>query len=172
LTWVILALAVLWLLLGMVGGSFQSKLADVQKNDNASWLPKSAQSTKVANESEKFNSVETVPGFIVYERSSGLTDTDRAKITADAAAFRKLEGVAGDQVAEPVFKGDAASISVPLIGKENGKAVQGTALVDAEKRVLSAAKNNLPSGLSVHSAGAGGLLVAFIDAFSGIDGAL
>jgi putative drug exporter of the RND superfamily len=172
LTWVILGVAVLWLLLGMVGGSFQGKLADVQKNDNASWLPKSAQSTKVANESEKFNSVETVPGFIVYERTSGLTDTDRAKITADAAAFRKLKGVAGDQVGQPVFKGDAASISVPLIGKENGKAVQGPALVDAEKRVLSAAKDNLPDGLSVNSAGAGGLLVAFIDAFSGIDGAL
>ena len=172
MTWVILGLAVLWLLLGMVGGSFQGKLADVQKNDNASWLPKSAQSTKVANESEQFNSVETVPGFVVYERTSGLTTADKTKISADAAAFRKLEGVAADQVGQPVFKDDAASISVPLIGKENGKAVQGPALVDAEKRVLDAARQNLPSGLSVHSAGAGGLLVAFIDAFSGIDGAL
>ena len=170
--WLIAFLGLVWFLVGLSGGGYQSKLEDVQKNDNAAWLPKSAQSTKVADESEKFNSVQTIPGFIVYERTSGLTGADRAKITADAKAFRDIKGVAADQVAAPVFTDTVANIFVPLIGKENGKAVQGPALVDTEKAVLKAAKRDRPAGLTVHSAGAGGVLVAFIDAFSGIDGTL
>src|SRR5919197_304940 len=86
--WFVLGLAVIWLVIGFAGSGYQAKLADVQKNDNASWLPKSAQSTKVADEAETFNSVQTIPGFVVYERPSGLTSADRAKITSDAAAFR------------------------------------------------------------------------------------
>jgi RND superfamily putative drug exporter len=171
---VVVGIAVLWLLLGMYGNSFQAKLGDVQKNDNASWLPKSAQSTKVADESEKFSSTQTIPGFVVYERTSGLTAADKAKIAADAQAFRTLKGVAADQVAAPVFStdGKVAQISVPLIGKQNGTAVKGPDLVKYEKKVVKTAKDHAPPGLTVHSAGAGGLLVAFIDAFSGIDGAL
>jgi RND superfamily putative drug exporter len=173
-TWLVLGVAVLWLLLGMYGNGFQAKLGDVQKNDNASWLPKSAQSTKVADESERFSSTQTIPGFIVYQRPSGLTAADRAKIGSDAVAFRTLKGVAADQVAAPVFSkdGTVAQISVPLVGKHNGTAVKGPDLVKYEKQIIKTAKANAPPGLSVHSAGAGGLLVAFIDAFSGIDGAL
>ncbi|MDT4945087.1 MAG: putative drug exporter of the superfamily [Pseudonocardiales bacterium] len=169
---VIAALAVLWFLIGASGGSYQAKLTDVQKNDNAAWLPKSAQSTKVADQSERFNPVQTIPGFIVYERPSGLTDADKAKITADAATFRGIEGVAADEVGAPVFKGTVASISVPLVGKDHGKAVQGPDLVATEKAIIKAANAGAPAGLAVNSAGPGGLLVAFIDAFSGIDGAL
>jgi RND superfamily putative drug exporter len=169
---IIAALAVLWFLIGASGGSYQAKLTDVQKNDNAAWLPKSAQSTKVADQSEKFNPVQTIPGFIVYERTSGLTDADKAKITADAATFRGIKGVAADQVGAPVFKDTVANISVPLVGKDHGTAVQGPELVAAEKAIIKAANAGAPDGLAVNSAGPGGLLVAFIDAFSGIDGAL
>ena len=87
-------LAIIVFLVGLTGGSFQGKLADVQKNDNSQYLPGSADSTKVLNESDKFNSIQSIPGFIVYQRTSGLTATDKAKIAADAVAFRSLEGVA------------------------------------------------------------------------------
>ena len=77
----------------------QSKLADVQKNDNSSFLPASADSTKVANESQKFNPVQTIPGFIVYQRPSGLTAADKAEDRrATVPKFRAAKGVAGDQV--------------------------------------------------------------------------
>ncbi|MCU1659002.1 MAG: hypothetical protein JWO57_3658, partial [Pseudonocardiales bacterium] len=170
--YVIAALGIVIFLVGLAGGSYQSKLNSVQKNDNAAWLPKSAESTKVANEQEKFSSVQSIPGFIVYERASGLTAADKAKITADAQTFRDIPGVAADEVAAPVFKANVANISVPLVAKTDGKAVQGDKLVKVEKNILKAAKAGAPQGLSVHSAGAGGLLVAFIDAFSGIDGSL
>jgi putative drug exporter of the RND superfamily len=170
--YLIAGFAVLWLLVGLSGGSYQGKLGDVQKNDNSAWLPKSAESTKVADEQEKFTSVQSIPGFIVYQRTSGLTTADKSKISADVAAFRTIDGVAADEVAAPIFKDTVAQISVPLVGKHDGKAVQGPDLVDTEKKVIKTAKAGAPSGLVVHSAGGGGLLVAFIDAFSGIDGAL
>src|SRR6476646_1068566 len=168
LLWAFGALAIIFLLVGLAGGGYQGKLGDVQKNDNSSFLPSSADSTKVANESEKFNSVQTIPGFVVYRRASGLTAQDRAKIVADVAKFRQVDGVAGDQVGLPQYRPTTnptvAAVSVPLVGKDNGKSVTGPDLVKTEKNVLKIARADLPEGLEVHSAGAGGVLVAFIDA--------
>ena len=178
IVWVFAALAVLFFLVGFGGLSFQSKLSDVQKNDNSSFSPSSADSTKVTNASEKFSSTETIPGFIVFQRDSGLTAADKAFITSKAAAFAKIKNVAADQVGAPSYSssgsrsGKVASVAVPLIGKLDGRSRTGPDLVDAEKAVIKEAKAGAPGGLVVHSAGAGGVLVAFIDAFSGLDGTL
>jgi RND superfamily putative drug exporter len=165
---------VLMLLVGGFGGSYQGKLGSVQKNDNAAYLPATAESTRVSDEQRRFVPVETVPGFLVYQRGGGLTPADRAAIAADAAAVRRLPGVAGDQVPAPQFSrdGTTASIAVPLVARSGGKAVNGDRLVAVEKDVLATARDGVPAGLTVHSAGPGGLLVALIDSFSGIDGTL
>ncbi len=170
----IAVLGVAWLLFGLAGGQYQGKLSSVQKNDNAAYLPGSAESTKVDNQASQFQHVQTVPGFVVYQRPAGLTPSDRAKIEADDQLFRSIPGVAGDQVGKPVFASDAttASISVPLVGKNGSVSVQGQTLVNVEKSVLKAARQGAPAGLAIHSAGPGGLLVALIDSFTGIDGVL
>jgi len=167
--WVVLGLAIVVFFVGLFGLGYQSKLADVQKNDNSSFLPGSADSTKVANEQEKFSTVQSIPGSIVYQRDGGLTSADRQAIGADVAKFKAIKGVSVDEVGVPQFKDDVANISVPLIAKQNGKSVNGPDLVDAEKAVVKAARDSAPVGLEVHSAGAGGVIVAFIDAFSGLD---
>ena len=167
-------LGIAWFLFGAAGGSYQGRLSSVQKNDNAAYLPASAESTKVDNESQRYQSVQAIPGFVVYQRSGGLTAADRQAIDRTAARMRTLPGVAHDQVGSPVFAADGAtaSIQVPLVGKDGNVSVQGDTLVKVEKDVLSVARQMAPPGLAVHSAGPGGLLVAFIDAFTGIDGAL
>ena len=167
-------LGIAWLLVGLVGGSYQGKLSSVQKNDNAAYLPGSAESTKVDTESQLYQSVQAIPGFIVYQRPGGLTAGDRAAIADAAAGFRSIPGVAADQVGEPQFAADGAtaSVAVPLVGKRGDVSVQGNTLVDVEKAVLRQARSTAPAGVVVHSAGPGGLLVAFIDAFNGIDGTL
>ena len=149
--WVMLGVAIVLLLVGMVGGPYIGKLSEVQKNDNAAYLPKSAESTKVDKESEGFSSVQTIPGFIVYQRASALTDADKAKIEADAAAFRNLPGVASDQVASPKFAADGktANVPVPLIGKRGNVSVNGNDLVDVEKKVISTARDGAPAGLAI-----------------------
>ena len=149
--------------------------ADVQKNDNSSFLPASADSTKVSNEAQKFNTVQTIPGFIVYQRTSGLTAADKQKIAADATKFRSLKGVAADQVGHAAVqhrRQDRRRSPSPWSARTHGKSVKGPDLVDNEKRVIKTAKAGAPPGLRVHSAGAGGVLVAFIDAFSGIESSL
>ncbi len=173
--WVFAALAVLFFLVGAAGGSYQGKLADVQKNDNSSFLPSSADSTKVANEQQKFTTIQSIPGFVVYQHKGGLTPADKQKIAADVVQFKTVKGVAADEVAAPVYSqkdSSVAAVSVPLIGKNHGKSAKGPDLVNAEKAVLKIARKDAPSGLAVHSAGAGGILAAFIDAFNGLDGAL
>jgi putative drug exporter of the RND superfamily len=169
IVWVFAGLAVLFFLIGGAGSSYQGKLSDVQKNDNSSFLPGSADSTKVANEQEKFSTIQSIPGFVVYQRDGGLTAADKAKIAADVAKFKAVKGVSPDEVGAPQFKGDVAAVSVPLVGKDNGKSVKGPDLVDAEKDVLKVARADAPDGLKIHSAGAGGIIAAFIDAFSGLD---
>jgi putative drug exporter of the RND superfamily len=99
--YIVAALAAFWFLFGAAGGSYQGKLSEVQKNDQAAYLPNSAESTKVNDEAQKFQPVQTIPGFIVYERAGGLTAADKSKIAADAQAFRGIRGVAGDQVPPP-----------------------------------------------------------------------
>jgi putative drug exporter of the RND superfamily len=172
--WGSVAVAIVLLVVGVIGGPYIGKLGSVQKNDNSAYLPKSAESTRVDKESERFNSLQTIPGFIVYQRDTGLTAADKTKIAADAQAIRGIAGVASDQVAVPRFAADGktANISVPLIGKNGNVSVNGDDLVNVEKNVIAVARNGAPPGLAVHSAGAGGLLVAFIDAFKGIDGTL
>ncbi|HET6965442.1 MAG TPA: MMPL family transporter [Acidimicrobiales bacterium] len=167
-------LGIVWLLVGLAGGQYQGKLSSVQKNDNAAYLPSSAESTKVDTESQLYQSVQAIPGFLVYQRPGGLTAADRAAISAQARAFRSTPGVAADQVGSPQYAADGAtaSLAVPLVGKRGNVSVQGDTLVKVEKAVIKQARAGVPAGLVVHSAGPGGLLVAFIDAFSGIDGTL
>jgi RND superfamily putative drug exporter len=172
--YVVAGLAAIWFVIGAAGGPYQGKLSEVQKNDNSAYLPGSAESTKVSNQVEKFTPVETIPAFMVYERSGGLTAADKARIAADRAKILTVKGIAADQVTAPVYsdKQPAAYISAPLIAKSNGKEVDGKKLADVEKAVVKIATTGVPDGLTVRPAGPGGLIVAFIDSFNGIDGAL
>jgi len=170
----VIVLAVLTFLVGFVGLGYEGKLSQVQKNENSDYLPKSAESTKVANESTAFLKIETIPGFIVYQRTSGLTQDDLSAIRSAFDKIKALPGVDKVQMTAPQISQDktAASIYAPLITKQDGKNLNGQQLSDNEKAVIAAGKAALPSGLVAHPAGPGGLLSALIDAFSGLDGAL
>ncbi|MDQ1752514.1 MAG: putative drug exporter of the superfamily, partial [Pseudonocardiales bacterium] len=167
-------IAILLFLAGGAGGSFQGKLAEVQKNDNAAYLPGSAESTKVANESAKFLKIESIPGFVVFNRTGGLTGADKDVVTRAFTAIQTLPGVDRRAMTPPLYAADmtVASIYTPLIAKQNGATLNGDVLAKNEKRIIDTAKAQLPAGLAAHPAGPGGLLVAFIDAFSGLDSSL
>lgn len=175
IVWYFGALALIVLLIGLTGGSFQSKLSNVQKNDNSAFSPSSADSTKVSNAAGAFQSIQTIPGNLVFQRAGGLTSADEKFLDTLPATLGKIPNVAADQIGQPTLSTTdpgVAEISVPLVGKKGAVDRTGPQLVDAEKAVIKAAKAGAPAGLVVHSAGAGGVLVAFIDAFSGLDGTL
>ena len=166
-------LGLVFLLFGLSGSQYQAKLSQVEKNDNAAFLPSSAESTKVNNEAQLYQSVQAIPGFVVYQRPGGLTSRDRTAIAAEARGFRFIHGVVSDQVGAPQYASDGtAAVAVPLVGKYGKVSVQGDTLKDVEEDVLKDARAGVPPGLVVHSAGPAGLLVALIDSFNGIDGTL
>jgi RND superfamily putative drug exporter len=170
----IIAVAVLAFLGGGFGSSYQGKLSEVQKNDNSSYLPASAESTRASNIAAEFSKTQSLPGFLVFQRTSGLTPADRSAIAAAYAIASTAPGVNSQAAIPPVFSSDgtAASIYVPLTAKSNGVAVSGDKLSTAETDLVAKVQKSIPAGLQMYPAGPGGLLVAFISAFGGLDGTL
>src|SRR5512138_2579811 len=82
--WVVL---LFWLVLVAVAFPLAGKLMGAEKNAASSWLPGSAESTKVLDQQAAFLSPNTLPAVVIYERPSGLTAADSAKIAADATSF-------------------------------------------------------------------------------------
>src|SRR5262245_1455829 len=99
LRWLFPALGlILWLIIGGPLAGLAGKTSEVQKNDNASYLPETAESTVVLQLDKQFAGQETAPGIIVFVRDGGLTDADKATIQ------RQLSEAAdhlGDKLAAP-----------------------------------------------------------------------
>src|SRR4051812_36022130 len=86
---------IFWLAVAAFAGPLAGKLTDVERNDTKSWLPGGAESVQVIDVQSSFASPNTIPAIIVYERPSGLTEADQAKMRADAAAFGSLAELDG-----------------------------------------------------------------------------
>src|SRR5215475_9586704 len=108
-------LVVIWLVFSGQASDYGGKLGEVVKNDNAAFLPSSADATKVAGLESRFVGSEQVPGVVVYERPAGLSGADRSAVTADIAYFRSVAGVAGQPTGPiPSADGKALEVIVPL----------------------------------------------------------
>ena len=130
-TWIAVAVAIGWLLIGSAVGPLSGKLNEVQTNDNASFLPASAESTLVANEAAGFNEQESFPALVVVTRPDGaaLTPADLAAAGAFAESIPGLpagrDATIGDYLdAAPIVPipsedGMAALIAVPLQGRRH-----------------------------------------------------
>ncbi|MGW3292106.1 MMPL family transporter [Streptomyces sp. NPDC001002] len=167
--WVIVAL---WLVVLVVAAPLASKLTDAQDNDAASWLPGSAESTKVLNTSNGFRP-EQIPAVVVYAREGGLTEQDRDKIAQDADQIKKLtaHGIRGSEVRGPVYNSEsapeAAQIYIPITMDEKGWEEIAPA-VDSIRDQTGKSTGEL----SVHVTGPGGVSADFSKAFEGIDSTL
>ena len=160
-------MVLLWLFIGGPLGSFAGKLSSVQENDNAAFLPKSAESTVAANEYAKFVESESVPTIVVFERDGGLTASDQQAIAGLVEELKQVEHVDPQGVAGPIPSADgtAAQVVVPL-ATSDGEELQ-KAVVDIREVTQDA-----PDGLTALVGGPGGILGDFIEAFGAIDGIL
>jgi putative drug exporter of the RND superfamily len=159
---------VFWLLLAFAAGPLAGKLTGAQKNDAASWLPGSAESTKVLQIQQSFQSPNALPAVIVYERPDGVTPDDRSKAQADAAQIAKLEGVQGKPAGpEPSQDGKALLTSVTFdLGADGWQRAP-----DIADQIREVAGAGAP-GLAVHVAGPFGIAADSASAFEGIDSTL
>jgi RND superfamily putative drug exporter len=176
-----------WFALAGVGGPLVGRLSEVQKNDNASFLPKSAESTEVNALAAKFSSTNALPYFVVIERPTGLLPSDSAAVGKFIAGIPSLPfEIKGYSLGSYLAPGQAPTTAIP---SQDGKALLVPVLLDAKKAAevigsssplfegakalkASAATTLKPSGLVVYVTGPGGVLADFVTAFSGIDGIL
>ncbi|GGM56710.1 membrane protein [Longimycelium tulufanense] len=160
-------LLVAWLVLGVFGAPFLSKLSDVQRNDAASFLPASAEATEVSDLQKRFAERNVLPTVAVFERPSGLTPQDSAAVAARVAALGGVAGLAGSVPAPiPSQDGQAAQVVVPVDGQDGARAGK------VAQHVREVVGHDLPDGLSVHVTGPGGYAADLGEVFAGIDGKL
>ncbi|MFI2781087.1 MMPL family transporter [Streptomyces sp. ALB3] len=163
---------VFWLIVLVLAAPLAGKLMDAQDNDATSWLPSSAESTRVWDESMDFRP-EIITTVVVYAREGGLTAADRGRITQDVRQLTTLRahGVRGEETRGPLYSRGAdpaaAQIFVPVTMDEKGWERIGPA-VDSVRDVVGSGGG----GLSVHISGPGGVAADSSEAFSGIDSTL
>src|SRR5688572_29336830 len=150
-------------------GSLAGKTAEVQENDNAAYLPTSAEATQVDAYTEKFVGDPTLPAVVVYVRADGgdLTDADRATIAADIEAVNANQR---DKLAAP---------PIGPVPSEDGKAAQVIvqyAGADPEKLRgdINWLRDRVHShdGLTGYVTGPAGVFADFLVVFDTINGVL
>jgi RND superfamily putative drug exporter len=163
--WLPALLVVLWLGLGAVGGPYAGRLADVATNDNASFLPESAEATEVEHLQRRFGDQQVLPAVVVAERKSGVTAADVRFLTERGAEVARIDGVAGRAAPpEPSEDRQAVQFVVPVrAGGEPGEVVT---------EVREALEEGVPDGLTVLVTGPAGQIADLVVAFGGIDGLL
>jgi len=162
-----LLVVLLWLLVGGPLGSFAGRLAEVQENDNAAFLPQSAESTEALDVLVGFQDQETLPVTVIFERAGGLEPSDRETIAALSEDLASVEFVAEQGVGQPFASddGEAAQVVVQIAATDGDDI---TASVTEMREVLDGS----PDGLTALVGGQGGVLGDFIEAFGAIDGIL
>lgn len=179
-------LVIAWLAIGSIGGQAIGKLSSLQKNDNASFLPEEAESTRVAEAQAAFAQDKTLPMIVVAEREGGLSPGDLADARAFAASLpgRALAldrpATVGDYLtsprvaAVPSKDGKAFLVVLPLaserVSQADGKT---TPLAQIAKTMKQAVADELrPKGYTAYVTGPGGFVADLVTAFGGIDGIL
>lgn len=83
-----LALLIVWLGVGGMLGPYAGKLGEVATNDQASFLPQSAESTQVLDQRKAFDQEATLPAIVVW-----TTDGERITGAQTMAATRAVAGL-------------------------------------------------------------------------------
>ncbi|WP_392667880.1 MMPL family transporter [Streptomyces sp. LN785] len=162
-------LVIVWLGVGGVLGPYAGKLGEVATNDQAAFLPQSAESTKVAAAQQAFRGQETLPAVVVWtaeeQPGAGIGPTQQQAATRALASLKGSPGVVGE-------------VS-PALRSEDGQALEGVVrlrpdlgdgLADALARIEKAAGG--VQGTKVQVAGVAASQADLGHAFAGIDGLL
>ncbi|MEU7415453.1 MMPL family transporter [Streptomyces antibioticus] len=162
-----LLLIAVWLGVGGVLGPYAGRLGEVATNDQAAFLPRSAESTAVVTAQRAFRQDETLPAIVVWTGTGTRTGLTERRAAADGvlASLADTPGVAG-QVSPALLSEDGEALEgvVPL------RTDLGDDLAGTLDRIRTAAER-VP-GTTVQLAGPAAAQADLSDAFAGIDGLL
>jgi RND superfamily putative drug exporter len=157
-----LAFTVAWIAVAAWGGPYFGRVDEVSVNDQASYLPSSAESTQVQERFTDFFGDSTIPAVVVAERAGGTTAEDQTWLQ-ELTARLPLEVSAISGGVSPAIAsadGEAAQIFVPLSVRTDVRAAVAELVTSLE---------SAPEGLDVYVTGAAGLSADLGGAFGGVD---
>ncbi|HBK38525.1 MAG TPA: hypothetical protein DDZ31_01075 [Actinobacteria bacterium] len=182
--WLAVGAAVMWLMVGSWAGPLAGSLSDVQENDNATFLPSSAESTIVSEEQEFFATNSAIPilAVITHPDRSPLTAADQGAITEFLAEVPKLSLADGSRVGEyleseqlfplPSEDGKALLVNISVNSDRGAERIEDGEFAFAE--ITNTIRDYAVSfdTLQINVTGPGGFLADLIKVFGAIDGAL
>lgn len=156
-----------WIAVAGAGGPFFGKISDVVTNDQSTFLPSDAESTRVSSVSKQFYDSSTIPLIVVFESRNGDIDADKRQIVDDTLASIGSEALVRElSTTVPSEDGDALLAVLPLSSQEDYASASNEIRSELEAAITS------DSGLTFALTGPALLSSEFEDAFSGIDGVL
>lgn len=165
-------LLIVWFIAAAIGGPTFGKLSSVSSNDQASFLPASAESTTALDWQKKFTDSGSIPAVVVIESDAKI---ERSAITDFVELGKKMGAVDGVEAPQ---SGEDTSVIGP-IPSEDGYAIEfivpisgtdGVRAVIADLRAVVAAE--VTDGMKGYVTGPAGLTADLVNAFGGIDGIL
>ena len=158
-------LILVWLVGGSIGGPYFGKVDEVATNDQSSFLPQSADATRVSERLPEFLGADSIPAVLLITGDGTLTEQQLTEIQSVIDDVAEIDGIAGD-VSPPLVSedGEAVQVFVPVDSSGEVDATVG------EIRDLLAA--DLPSGMDAYVTGPAGFTADLVEGFLGIDGLL
>ena len=154
-----------WLVGAAIGGPYFGRVGEVSSNEQANYLPSSADATKVQALLGEFNDSDAIPAIVVFTSETPLSEVALGAINAQVADLPQLQGVAdGISPAIPSEDGLAVQVFVPISSDVE--------LSDAVAELSQVLRDGAPDGVDVHVTGPAGFAADIGDAFAGIDGLL
>ncbi|MGW0122293.1 MMPL family transporter [Streptomyces sp. NPDC003327] len=162
-----LLVLVVWLAVGGGLGPYAGKLGEVATNDQAAFLPRSAESTQVLKAQEAFRQEETLPALVVWTADGGgrVDPAAQESATRALASLKGTEGVVG--APSPAFPSDDGEALRGIVQLRPDLGEELPVVMDEVEAAVSAVP-----GTEVWLAGPAATQADLGDAFSGIDGLL
>ena len=153
-----------WVAVAAFGGPTFGTISDVTNNDQASYLPATAESTKVQKLEASFFGGDSVPATVLFVRDAGLERSDTTAVSSLAERLRSIDGVTTVQGPIPSKDGRALELVAAVVSSADGSTV-----ISAMRSTLD---DHRVAGLRSWVTGPAALAADFGAGFAGIDGVL
>lgn len=160
-----LIILIIWLAVAAFGGPAFGKLSSIASNDQASFLPASADSTKAQNLQSGFVRSAKIPAIVLIESDHNLSAQSFAAL-ANTGSLLRTGGGPGSTVIGPIPSADGKAAQFIVQLGTTGSIEHSVASLRA------AVDTHLPAGTKGYVTGPAGLAADLFKAFSGIDGIL
>ena len=158
-------LVLIWVGVGSVGGPYFGKVDEVASNDQSSFLPESADATRVAERLPDFLGDEAIPAVLVVTGDGELTDDQLAEVQTLVDEIANIDGVL-EGVSPPVVSDDGEAVQVFIPIDSSGE------VREIVEEIRTLVTDDLQAPLEGWVTGPAGFTSDLVKGFLGIDGLL